>query len=363
MADLCSTAFSIDVSLLSLSVLVSFGIIAIAFIASRIIGDEKVSFWAREEIWNVIADGFIIVFLIIIVSFFKDTSSSLLNDFMESITGKQGILQGDCFYEAAYDYSLSLTASSLELSAANNWALMHLLYLTRISISKCASNSFLICLLGAPQTFIYPFSDLEWATRFLFQISSLLFTTVFLFAFSQLVLIKFFLSQNIVAVLSIMIVMRLIPFTRTFANVLFALILSFYVFYPLLIVLEAYVLGLPNLNSNDLIATDFSSASKLTNDRIPSISQSFLQLSLGTLTDEWKIKGSGTNVIIEDKSGVVINVSNIIEAYAGLIFRVVLFGSINLIIMAVVVRSLLRLLGESNNLMEMFIRMSGIITW
>ncbi len=192
-------------------------------------------------------------------------------------------------------------------------------------------------------------------------------TTVFLFAYSQAVLIKLFITSDFAKFLGIMLILRLLPFTRGFANVIFSLIIGFMVFYPLIVALESYVFGIPSISSYaNAIAVSVEDASALKNVYYGRESDSPSYLSIGSLDDIWDVRvgSSGTDIsLMYRKNTEVVNLDKVITGYADLLFRVVLFGSINLILVSLVIRELLRYSGESENLMEMFIRMGGIITW
>ena len=370
-SDLCSGSFAFDsqsINLLAVSALTSLMILIVSYIFYRINGDEKIKVWVREEFWNMIFNGIVIVILLGVVALFKSNATSLpkIDNFMTSlIPGASSIsssgVKGSCLYQASYSYSISILTTALAEMAKAAWSSLHLFYLTNISKTVCVSDSFLVCLLGAPSVFIYPFADLRWVLTFLFRFQNILFTTVLLFAFSQAVLIKIFVSSNFFAFLSLMIIMRLIPFTRTFANVIFALIFSFLIFYPMLIILEAYILGVPNFSNTDAIPISITQASSLSEVRYGD-DQTITKL-FSTDDRIWRVEGDGTSLTLKKEDEVIFNFSQMIIEYSRLLFTVVLFGSINLIAVSLILRALLKMVGETNNLMEMFIRMSGVITW
>ena len=345
-------------------------LIVLVYLINFILRDEKIAIWVKGELWNLLANALITFLMLSLLQLMASslTSSSSFNAFLSPLAISLPS-SGDCGFEIAYNYALSLASSALSLDAVMSWANLHIKYITQISVPQCVMGSnivsSIVCISGGGFVSIEPFKFALWFASNIDSFQHILLTTIIAFSFLQAFLVKFFLQSGFIYLLSVMTILKLLPFTKEFGSIVFSLLFAFLIVYPLLILLESPILG--TMEEQEILAgvdvASISQASSLSSLKFSSADY-FAYFALSDLYEIWDIKKTSNNdVCIMKYEDEVVCFNRLVEAYANILFRVVLFFTINLIAMALVIRRLVTLVGGSENLLEVFIRVGGLITW
>ena len=100
-------ASSSTINLIGFSLMSSLLILSLSYVISRIWGDEKIRIWVRQELWNLVLNGILIMFVIGIVDLFSSnlTSISNIDSFMKGIVPNavgMSSIGGDCLFDYSY---------------------------------------------------------------------------------------------------------------------------------------------------------------------------------------------------------------------------------------------------------------------
>ena len=370
-----STSQDVITNQLPIVILSGFFILIGGYVLGIILQNQKMKLWARGEMWNFVANAIIIYALFGLMGAFSSslTSSQSLYNFLHASLlnlPSDAFESGDCLYDVAYKYSLQLVAESLKSDAIISWAYTNFAYVSSISSYKCifGRKGFILCMFGAPVTSYYPFLPLNWIGGQLASFSTKFLAYIYTMVFSQAILLRLGMSEAFLTLMAYTALLKILPFTRQFANVIFATLFGFIVFYPLLVIVEEPVLGKIDFTpgvDNTGISVNVTTASKLENLSIADKWDIVNIYAFGSeVTDIWQIKYDVPNPPCLAHNDVsVVCIPPLIFLYSKLLFKTLLFGSINFITVAVVIRGVLSLTNDTDNLMEMFIRMTGVVTW
>ncbi|MFH1286008.1 MAG: hypothetical protein ABIH99_05500, partial [Candidatus Micrarchaeota archaeon] len=267
-----------------LALLISFFIVAIAYMIAEFMRSPELNAWAKSELYEVMISAFIVGSLFGLIL--------LANGVAMEFTDNQGTLFGSGSVGSKFIDSMS--------GATGKVTLLYLQLLGwdfTVSIASSLSTSFIPPFLPPLGiiTFISftPFGGLIPVAHALYFFSDMVFMTWFIFA-AQGVLLNFFQEHMFRFFLPLGIVLRTFPLSRKLGSTLIALAIVTYVVYPLSLVFNSYIIDVGNaadvgkigivnpfIGQTQTGSIDFSEIEKMTNSlETPAVTHAQLPASV-----------------------------------------------------------------------------------
>jgi hypothetical protein len=248
------TQFNDTAMLCGIAALAMFALIALTYIGGEAMPSPRMLTWAKTESLQAVAS----LLMVGMVLFMLSTLCTIQVGEMQSVSGSSmpkiykdapGFEDGqDTLYDGAMRYVENVAALALSNIASMRYDLAA--YELRMSYQtfECSGS----CLLSLSSVSVSPFSGSSMSLAITNNLMGLATVSYLSAIFQYFVLIYIYGGLFLVA-LPLALVLRSIPFMRHLGGALFAIFVSLYIFYPLMLVADAYIA--PGFVSNSLSPT------------------------------------------------------------------------------------------------------------
>jgi hypothetical protein len=213
--------------------------VALAYMAGEVIKSPRVTLWAKAEAWQIVASAVIALACIIAVNMFcllTPEEILAMTPGSADLPRSFGAASAGNMYEASMNYLGRVASYTRGVMAAARYNAGAQELRSSIGIYHCDA----LCLITSSGVNYAPYSG-ETAYISIFTMVLNVATISLLSIIFQMHTLQYIATGLFLIMLPIATVMRAIPFMRGFGGALIAIFLSFYIFYPVMIVLSGIV--------------------------------------------------------------------------------------------------------------------------
>ncbi|MEM4295871.1 MAG: hypothetical protein QXS91_03635 [Candidatus Anstonellales archaeon] len=377
-------AITLDMSIFGFSIILGFLFILIRYLFAEVVNDERGKMEAKYLTGELILSIIIVLFMAAILNHATSQTDNnnvfiaLVNNVSSSVSSSSqqnlasfGTSQSGSLTCKALAYLKNMSANAMDLYKANLWAAMVAGQLSTFTYSINAAIAFTEYIsinLNDLRPMGYLGKNLE--KEFSSQASNILNVAV-LPLISQFYILMLFVNNELLKLFPLIILFRVIPVFKGFANVLFSVIVSFVIVMPLIIYAESFIFKLDNLNVNSI--TEYTDNLNAFSIVLNKPVKEAVEISKGVISQSWPL-GSESNPLtlyLEDvyfkvdkdnkvfkfRDKALIKYDELMKKNARVIVAAAFLSAINIIALVVSIRSLQLLFGDTTeNLFEMFMR-------
>ncbi|RME79006.1 MAG: hypothetical protein D6769_03485 [Methanobacteriota archaeon] len=373
---------NIDYTLFLYGATVALGFVIIRYLVAAIANDERGRYEAKFLFGELLLGLILTVATSMVIEHLANTqmSNNIVALSIDGIMGNLGasnsdyIVSSDNFLDSSLSYIMKVSAYAIDVYKMDMWIAMNAGAFSTYNVNYNAAELF-PNLISIRQAF-FPVSNLgqAWLSDFTGKANLILQVAAFA-NLSQYYVVSLFTAPSIAGLLALSLMFRTLPFMKGFSNLLLSIIITFLIIMPITFYGESYVFHPPIVSNEISDVTDYISsynsfslilpepsvearrvigASQRTGAAsIPSIfSQRFYVSTNGghevfMADNDGLINSQGDKFAVYDKAVEINSKTNINAAF---------LAAINLLVAAVSIKTLQIMLGDSDSVIEVFLR-------